>query len=318
MPTKQSLAIAVILGFACQLPARSAGATKPEVKACLTALETSYTFAKQQKLLEQRDQLLRCSQTQCPGVVRADCAQRVDNVNRAIPTIIFHVTDPAGNDLSSVRVTMDGTLFALQLTGASMPLNPGKHQFVFEVEGQAPAQKEFVILTAQKDRREDITVGTAVDQHSSTSPVEPVQHTEPNGAHAAVVPAVQAAAPPTENPAPSSRESSHGSAQKTWAIISGSVGIVGIGIGTALAVSAKHTASSANCDASNICSPDGANDRTAAIHRANWSMLPTGIGIAALGTGFVLWFVKPSSKREARPVAALSLSADKVSVTGRF
>jgi hypothetical protein len=211
---------------------------------------------------------------------------------------------------------MDGTLFATQLTGASMPLNPGNHQFVFEVEGQTPVQKEFVIMTAQKDRVEDITVGAA--QQPS---VQPVQQTEPNGAQPVgvpVVPAANAQGPAPENQSPTKREISHGPSQKAWAIISGSVGIVGIGIGTALAISAKHTASNADCAGNNTCSPEGARDRTAAIHRANWSMLPTGIGIAALGTGIVLWFVKPPKTGEAHPAAALSLSGDQVSVTGRF
>ncbi len=169
MLIKRILAITVLLALGVQLVPRSAGATKLEVKACLAALEASYSLAKQQKLLEQREQLLHCSEPQCPSDVRNDCVQKVEEVNRAIPTIIFHVTDPAGNDLSDVRVTMDAEPFVSQLIGAAIPLNPGKHEFVFEVEGQVPVQKALIIQRAQRDRLVDVTVRSVVNQHSSTS-----------------------------------------------------------------------------------------------------------------------------------------------------
>lgn len=319
MPTHRIPTIPLLLVLGAQVFPRAADAAKPEVKVCLMAHEASKSLAKQQKLLEQREQLLRCSAAQCPSDIRTDCVSKVEDVNRAIPSVVFHVTDPAGNDLSAVRVTMDGTLFATQLTGASMPLNPGKHQFRFEVEGQAPVQKEFVILTAQKDRVEDITF--AATHPSPALPLEPAHGTEPKGTSTAAIPAVSfadAQVRTNQRPILPRPESNHGLSQKTWAIISGSAGIVAVSIGTALAISAKRTASNAACDANNICSPEGASDRTAAIHRANWSMLPTGIGIAALGTGLVLWFVKQPKAGELHPAAALSLSGERVSVTGRF
>jgi hypothetical protein len=109
-----------------------------------------------------------------------------------------------------------------------------------------------------------------------------------------------------------------GASQKTWAFIAGGIGVLGIGVGSAMALSAKHLASSADCKPDNTCSPAGLHDRTTAIHRANWSMLPMGIGLVGLGTGIGLWLTRPTSKGSERPIAGLWLSANEFLISGRF
>jgi hypothetical protein len=50
--------------------------------------------------------------------------RRVDEINAAIPTVIFEAKDGAGGDLSAVRVTMDGEVLAERLEGTALSINP--------------------------------------------------------------------------------------------------------------------------------------------------------------------------------------------------
>jgi hypothetical protein len=98
------------------------------------------------------------------------------------------------------------------------------------------------------------------------------------------------------------------------------VGVVGLGVGTALVVSAKTTYSDADafCDATNRCwDPRGVSLRHDAISRANLAAIPFGIGLAGLGVGLTLWLTAPSPTKE-RPRAALFLSPTDVTLRGRF
>lgn len=133
---------------------------------------------------------------------------------------------------------------------------------------------------------------------------------------------VDAQIPPLQDttvPVPSVAHGTHRSSTRTtWAIISGAVGVAGLGIGAGMVLSAEHTYSNADCGANNQCSKSGAADRSSAIHRANWSMLPLGICLAGIGTGLTFWFVKPLNQRSERPVAGLMLSPNELAVRGRF
>ena len=48
------------------------------------------------------------SGTPVPADVRDECAEHVPQLNAAIPSVVFVAQDAAGNDISAVKVTMDG------------------------------------------------------------------------------------------------------------------------------------------------------------------------------------------------------------------
>ena len=163
------------------LPARAAESpAAPTTAGCLAAAESSLALRGQHKLREARAHLLVCSAPSCPADVRTECIRRVTELNAAIPTVVFEAKDPAGNDLSDVKVTMDGQPLAERLDGPALTIDPGVHLFVFEAPGQPAVQKKFVIREGDRERRERITLGKAPPS----------------------VPAVVVAAPPSA-PAPS-------------------------------------------------------------------------------------------------------------------
>src|ERR1051325_1521519 len=101
-----ALALASVL---FSLPARAAD---PTVSECLAASEASLKAGNEHQLRAERRSLLLCAAASCPGAVRKECLQRVEQVSNAIPSIVFEAKDENGKDLSEVKVTMDGEVLA--------------------------------------------------------------------------------------------------------------------------------------------------------------------------------------------------------------
>jgi hypothetical protein len=268
-------------------------AADPTTADCLAASEASLKAGNEHHLRADRSQLLVCSSTNCPADIRLECLEcvrRVDEVNAAIPTIIFEAKDAAGNDLSAVKVTMDGEVLAERLEGSALSLDPGEHTFVFETAGQPPLEKKFVIRESQKDRREAIRFG---------------------GPAAAPVPGT----PPVDYP--QSPEPSHGlGTQKILGIVAAGVGVVGLGVGSAFGLIAMSKKS----DAQKIC-PDkcadesGVNAWSDAVSAGNVStalFIVVGVGIAGAA---VLWFTAPSSSGVASPQVGFGFGSVQVKGT---
>jgi hypothetical protein len=138
---------------------RFAEAADPTTADCLSASESSLTLRNQHKLREARAALLICSAPSCPADVRAECIRRVSEVNAGIPTIVFEAKDGSGNDLSAVRVTIDGQLLVERLEGTALSIDPGVHAFTFESAGQTTVSKQLVIREGEKERRERVIFG---------------------------------------------------------------------------------------------------------------------------------------------------------------
>ena len=110
----------------------AANTTKQE---CVAANETAQDLETSRKLLAARSSLAVCTAASCPSAVREDCGQRLRDVNAAIPTVVFAAKDSDGNDISDVRVAIDGTPLLSKLDGSAIPLDPGVHRFEFEASG---------------------------------------------------------------------------------------------------------------------------------------------------------------------------------------
>jgi hypothetical protein len=203
--------------------------------------------------------------------------------------------------VAGLVVKRDGLPIAPESWGVPAPVDPGTHQ----VEATAPNRKPYqgtveVVLEGEKGELE-VPVLQSLPPKPKPPPVVPPAAERARAAKAAAV-------------------SARSSRQKTLALISASVGVVGLGVGTALVVSAKTTYSDANafCDATNRCwDPRGVSLRHDAISRANLAAIPLGICVAGLGVGLTLWLTAPSPSKE-RPRAALFVSPTDVTLRGRF
>jgi hypothetical protein len=259
------------LSFVAAVPAlvwngAVAEAAEPTTTECLAASEASVKAATDQRLRDERTQLLVCAAASCPSVIRMECLSHVFETNTRIPTIILAARDASGADVGAVKVTMDGDLLTDRLDGGALSVDPGEHTFTFETDGLPLVAMRFLIEQAQKDRRELITFGAA------PRPTAPVA------------------------------ESGLG-ARRTLALAVAGAGVVGLAIGSAfgaVALSQKSDAETA-CPGATCPTSDGVNKWSSAATSGTVSTVALILGGVGVGAGAVLWFSAP--RATARPGA---------------
>lgn len=237
--------------------------------ACVAASESALALRKQGKLHEAIGQLAVCAGAACPDEVKADCTQRIEAVKGDMPTLILGAKDGAGNDVSNAKVTMDGAPLPGALDGQAIALDPGEHTFTFTLAGQPTVEKKLVLRQGERDRHENVVLG----------------------------PAAVAAPPPPPPPPPSSW-----STGKTLAIVSGAVGVVGVGLGVIFGAYASSSQSREKSDCSaSLCTSyaQATEDYNTAKKDATGSTIAFTAGGVLMATGVVLWFTAP--KKRAAP-----------------
>jgi hypothetical protein len=284
-----ALVAATLLGSA--LPAWCADPTVPE---CITASESAISLRKQHKLRDMRTQLLVCAAATCPAEVRTECVRKIGEVNAALPSIVFEAKDPTGNDLSAVKVTMDGQVMAAKLDGTSLALDPGEHAFTFETPGQPAVQKSFVIREAEKERHEKIQFGTPI--------VPSGGGIEGKGGGTTTIIVADS-----------------GRGQRTVGWVVGGVGIAGLAVGgivLSLAFSQANASKTLN-ESKPGCTPGGGcpgdSDYNASQQDQTIAYIVGGVGAAALVTGVVLLVTSGSGKSgqdPSKPTASLRFAPD--------
>jgi len=270
---RPTFVLACLLALASALLCLPARAADPAVSECLAASEASLKAGNEHQLRAERRSLLVCAAASCPSAVRKECMRRVEQVNVAIPSLVFEAKDENGNDLSEVKVTMDGEVLADRLDGSAIALDPGSHTFLFETEGQKPVSKDLVVREAVKERHEDVQFG--------------VLRTAGQGATSS-----------GKNPDSGAQETSSGGfgTQKVLAVVAAGVGAAGLitgGVFGSFALSKKKHAQEL-CPAS--CSnQDGVDAWSDAKLDGNISTIAFAVGGAALAGGAILWFTAGSS-----------------------
>ncbi len=258
------------------------GTARADDASCVTAAEQSLTLRKSEKLHDALKQLAICVDPACPTEVKEECKRRIINIDAVMPSIILAAKDPTGNDLGAVSVSMDGAPLTTMLDGRPLSVDPGEHAFRFEVQGQPPIDKTLVIREGEKDRRESIVIGTA---------------------------------PPPTTP---EQAPSFWNAQRALGLVSGGVGVVGIGLGVvfgAFAISSQNQEKT-DCPAPNCLHYEQSlTDYDYANRNATAATIAFIVGGVLAAGGVVLWFTAPKKVRVAPVVSPQSAG---LSVGGVF
>jgi hypothetical protein len=266
-------------------------AAADEKKACTEAYVAAQTLRDQHRLLAARDQLRICARKECSanmqGLMIKDCTDWLAQVEATIPSIVFEATDGHGNDLSAVKVTIDGHPLADKLDGSALQVDPGKHRFAFDdADGLAQVESTIVVREGDKDRRVRVTFGT-----SRSGVVTPAQPKTPDGAS--------------------------GTPTAAWVILG--VGAAGVIAGSVFGVMALNDGSHLNTQTGcpKAC-PNTALPQIDTLHRDQWaSDIGLGVGVIGLGVGVVLLLT--SHGPEAAPAAvSLDVGPGVVLLGGRF
>jgi len=186
----------------------------------------------------------------------------------------------AENEPAGLEVREDGVLVDKSSLNAPIPIDPGEHKITATAPGTKPREVAVVI----PDRPQVFTIHLL-----------PVEYTPEERAAPSPIPAPAGAKnEPTPEPA-----SGFARRQRTYALVAGGAGLVGVGLGSAFGLMAKSTYddSSSHCHA-NHCDATGRDQRDSAIGKATVSDVAFGVGGAALIGAAVLWFTAPRHSAE--------------------
>lgn len=138
--------------------ASPAYAAEPTTAECLLAKDEASELRAKQQLRAARAHLATCAAEACPAGLRAACAEEARDVDARIPTLILDAVDAAGNDVSQVKVTMDGEPLIDHIDGTAVAVEPGAHRFSFHLEGQPEEVKTLVMSEGEKSKRVRIEI----------------------------------------------------------------------------------------------------------------------------------------------------------------
>jgi hypothetical protein len=245
--------------------------------ACIAAAENELALRKAGKLRDALKELAVCAAATCSAEVRAECAQRIPQVQKALPTLLLAATDEGGKEVGAVTVTLDGAPFAASLDGRAVAVDPGTHTLRFEAAGKSPAEKTVIVHEGDKARRVAVVLAVAEEAPVVAAPI----------------------AAPEETP---TTTSSHPwTTRKKAALASAVVGLVGVGVGSGFGIASfsQWSASKSDCSAAPApCSShaQAVSDQQAASTSAIVSNVAFGIGAAGIVTAAVLWLTAPSDR----------------------
>lgn len=260
---------------------RAAAQSKVE---CADAFTEAQSLRNQLKLRAATERFGACVQDACPAPIRADCAEGLEGLRRDLPTVVVGARNPAGHDLPSVTVLVDGAPLPQDLSGASLPIDPGPHVFTFRHEGFAVLEERVLLRIGERNRSLVVTL--------IPSPVEPQV---PTSAERSRPPPLA----PTEAPTSGAPER-----RRTAGYLVGAAGTVllAVGVGFGLSV-ARRCGGLAHepCDALAVPSAEERERARDALVTDGWiATAGIGVGIAALATAAILVFGGPSPRAHAR------------------
>ncbi len=247
--------------------------------ACLHAHEQSQRLRLQGKLRAARAELITCSQNVCPRMVRTECSKWIVEVDAVLPSVVIAGRGPEGQDVSDVRVSVDGQVATERLDGKELSVDPGPHKFRFERAPSAPIEQDVIIREGEKARplvadfRKQVPASPASQASSASAP----------GESSSSAPAREE--PPRSRPVP------------TLVYVLGGVGVAAVGGFAAFAISGYSQEQSLQ----STCSPNCSKSDTDAIKRKYlYGDILLGVGVVSLGVATVLFLSRPEKAAAVR------------------
>jgi hypothetical protein len=127
----------------------AAATTKPEQlpptkEECLDSHRNTQVAQTQGKLIYAREMAHRCTSLACPGPVISDCARWLNDLDQRIPSVVFEV-QVDGQTNRTAMITADGNRVDAWTRGESLRLDPGDHEFRFELPPYQPIVRSVLL-----------------------------------------------------------------------------------------------------------------------------------------------------------------------------
>ncbi len=303
---------AIAVGLLALVAVPAIARAEPTKDECVDADTRAQVARRAGKFRDARAQLDICVSPSCPAVVRSDCTERLDEVLRNAPTLVFDVKDASGADISATAITIDGKPLVERLDGKAVPVDTGEHTLVFTSQGHLPRTLHVVVSDGDKDRRVPIVLGQPAEEQQTSSPTTeaPTHPTHPTTTDANE-PETPMAGHPLRIPG----------------VVIAVVGLVGVGLGIGFtaATYSSWNASQQECSAA-VAPSCPAHDQAAidhdnAVTYATAATISFIAGGALAAAGLVLAITAPRSEvRAARLRVAPSFARGGAGVflTGEF
>jgi hypothetical protein len=130
----------------------STTARADEKQLCSAAAESAQTHRTEGKLMQAREELVRCAQQSCPKVVREPCAGWLDELDAELPSIVLRAVDEKGADLIDVRVEAGAQVLATRLDGKAITLDPAALTLKISATGFISKDVPLVVARGEQAR----------------------------------------------------------------------------------------------------------------------------------------------------------------------
>jgi hypothetical protein len=160
----------VLGGFALHTkPCSAQSNTKNE---CVASYQQAQVSRQEGDLLKAQQELVSCAGAGCPDAMQADCSRWLEEVQTALPSVVFRALTPNGADVPDARIELDGQP-ERALDGRSTTLNPGQHQVTVRAPHFAPITLQVQFVEGQKLRQQALTLHPVTDTPSAAGPAAP-------------------------------------------------------------------------------------------------------------------------------------------------
>lgn len=134
-----------------------APAPTSESRACSSAFKSAQQSVQSNRFVEASQSFSKCAREVCGESMAQECSHRNSEIYSDLSSVVFVVTDPAGDPMTEVQVTMDGAPLTSRLDGLSLPVEAGTHEFAFSTRGGVFASQKVVIFRGQHNRAISVT-----------------------------------------------------------------------------------------------------------------------------------------------------------------
>ncbi|HEY1695788.1 MAG TPA: hypothetical protein VGG39_26655 [Polyangiaceae bacterium] len=210
---------------------------------------------------------------------RAQAAALAGQLDMRIPKIAFADRPP------SVQLTLDAKPVGAMDPTAWLGVDPGAHALQVRVDDRLCTTVNLS-LSEGEERTIDLHGAATACRPESPAPVPAPR----------VVAPVPLSLPPSPAPSLLAPPSSRSGAWQVTSVVLAGAGVVGLGVGAYLALSAKsdYDGVASECPARG-CDAHGYDVRNAARARADVATVVLGVGAAAIVGGAIVWLAQPSA-----------------------
>ena len=259
-----------------------AGLSSEEKQQCVDAYEQSQRLRRDGKLRAAHERLVVCSNRACPEAAQLDCARWLAEVEQAQPSAVVTAKGPGGEELTDVRVLVDGEVAAERIDGRSIAVDPGLHTVRVETARGRSLEQSVLFREGEKFR--------PVEFSFAPVPAPPA-------------PAAPPAPPP---PPPRAVRATRGQPVPLGAYVLGGIGVAAIAAGTVLDITGKNRETTLKNTCAPRCSPSEVQGMRAQVLAGDITL---GAGLASLAGALVVALTAPHERGQQAWVTAYPIAS---------